>query len=128
MDNAKNAILLVEDSVEDVFFFKRALAKSGVSGELLLASDGKEALTILADSAVRSRLGVIFLDLKLPFLNGFDVLRWIRAENFNPALPVIVLSGSAHESDKALANELGAQEYLVKPVTPDLLRERLSNV
>lgn len=123
--NPNAAILLVEDSDEDVFFFKRALAKSGISVDLLLASDGKSAVSLLGDNSVRSRLKAIFLDLKLPLLNGFDVLRWIRAQNFYPALRVIVLSGSAHKSDKVLADELGAQDYLVKPVTPDLLRERL---
>jgi DNA-binding response OmpR family regulator len=125
-ESLTKAVLLVEDSEEDVFFFKRALAKSGVGVELLLAADGKTAVSLLSDREVRQRLGLVFLDLKLPLLNGFDVLRWIRSEHFDPPLRVVVLSGSAHKSDKALANELGAPDYLVKPITAESIRDRLN--
>jgi DNA-binding response OmpR family regulator len=121
-------ILLVEDSEEDAFFFKRALAKSGVSAELLLASDGKAAISLLSDSAVRSRLDTVFLDLKLPYFSGFDILNWIRSQNFDPRLCVIVLSGSDQQSDKAHAYELGADDYVVKPISPTSLRELLSTL
>lgn len=127
-DANKKAVLLVEDSEEDVFFFKRALAKSGVSVELLWVTDGKAAVAMLSNEAVRSQLDLIFLDLKLPLLNGFDVLRWIRSENFDPPLRIAVLSGSAHKSDTALAEELGVPDYLVKPITADSIRERLSGL
>jgi len=126
MENLRNAILLVEDSDEDIFFFKRAFKKSGLEMELLVVQDGKSALSLLSDPTARMRLSLIFLDLKIPFFSGFDVLRWIRAEKFNPPLRVIILSGSSHTSDKALAQELGASEYLVKPITSEMLRERLS--
>src|SRR5687767_5742530 len=125
-DETKNAILLVEDSEEDVFFFNRAFAKSGVSAELLLATDGKAAISLLGDQDTRSKIALVFLDLKLPLLSGFDVLRWIRAQNFVPLLRTVILSGAAYETDKVLANQLGAEGYFVKPITPESIQKQFA--
>lgn len=119
-------VLLVEDSEEDVFFFKRALRKSGVPAEMLLASDGKAAVSILSDPEKRAKISLIFLDLKLPFLNGFEVLNWIQSQNFDPALRVVVLSGSSYKTDTVLAEELGAMDYVVKPITAEAILEHHS--
>jgi CheY-like chemotaxis protein len=119
-------VLLVEDSEEDVFFFKRALARTGLSVSLQVVSDGRQAVDVLARKDNASRPDIVFLDLKLPLLSGFDVLRWVREQNISPPLPIIVLSGSADEKDQALAAKLGAVEYLVKPVTVEDLGNRLA--
>jgi CheY-like chemotaxis protein len=103
-------------------FRKAASRKSGIAAEMLLAKDGKGAVSLLSDPQTRSQVGLVFLDLKLPMLNGFDVLRWLRRENFLKLLRVVVLSGSAFPSDKQLAQELGASDYVVKPITPEAIR------
>jgi DNA-binding response OmpR family regulator len=118
-------VLLVEDSQEDVFFFERALSKSGINARLRIASDGREAVRLLGSKETPLRPDLIFLDLKMPLLSGFDVLRWVREQHFSPPLRIIVLSGSPHEKDQRLSAELGAAEYLVKPITPEMLRIRL---
>lgn len=115
--------MLVEDSPEDVFFFERAFRKSGIAAEMLLATDGKGAVSLLSDPRTRSQVSLIFLDLKLPMMNGFDVLRWLQRENFLEPLRVVVLSGSAFPSDKQLAQELGASDYLVKPISPAAIQK-----
>jgi DNA-binding response OmpR family regulator len=125
--NPTMGVLLVEDSEEDIFFFKRSLAKSGVTPELFLATDGKSAVSILSNEELRARICLVFLDLKLPLMNGFDVLRWIRSEQIDPLPRIVILSGSSHTSDRVLAAELGVSDYLVKPITPEAIRERLTH-
>ena len=68
---------------------------------------------------------LMFLDLKMPVMSGFEVLEWLRFSGLEPAPRVIVLSGSNDEDDKGRALNLGASEYLVKPITSELLRERV---
>ena len=96
-------ILLVEDSEEDVFFFKRALEKSGFTSGLIMASDGKAAISILSDPVVVPTLHAVFLDLKLPMVSGFDVLRWAKDQNFDGSLRIFVLSGSSQANDRKMA-------------------------
>lgn len=124
-DVKKITVLLVEDSEADVFFFQRALGKTNIPSELIIASDGKEALAILGDTKQEEILDVVFLDLKLPYFGGFDVLRWVQARKLRQPLPIVVLSGSAHGKDKKLAEEMGAAEYLVKPISAEILQPHL---
>src|SRR6185436_361530 len=114
-----NLILLVEDSEDDAFFFRRTVEKSGISCLLEHVRDGGEAVEFLqkcCNSGPHELPQVIFLDLKMPVLNGFDVLEWMRTQTFPTPIQVIVLSGSEHHSDKVRATELGASSYLVKPL------------
>jgi CheY-like chemotaxis protein len=119
-------ILLVEDCDDDAFFFERAFAHAG-PGHLVRASNGGEAVEFLriasADSLDLSQTHFVFLDLKLPVLSGFEVLKWIRERGI--AVEVVVLSGSDIESDMERARALGASDYLVKPISAQELRERL---
>ncbi len=119
-------ILLVEDSEEDAFFFKRALEKSGFNSELILAPDGKAAISILSDPVIVPTLHAVFLDLKLPMVGGFDVLRWAKERNSDGTLRFFVLSGSSQANDRKMAQELGALDYLVKPITREILYRLLS--
>ena len=122
----KPTILLVEDSEEDVFFFMRALEKSGVAIKTLVAVDGREAIKILENKETRSNLLMVFLDLKMPMLNGFEVLRWVQNQKLQPPLRIVVLTGSAQERDRTLAEELGALDYLVKPVSREMVEKHLT--
>lgn len=122
----KPSVLLVEDSEDDAFFFKRTLQKSGHTCVLHRANNGAEAVEFLqtaSTSGSEALPHVIFLDLKMPVLNGFEVLDWLRQQSFASQVRVIVLSGSEQQNDKDRAAELGASDYLVKPVrTGDLDR------
>ena len=113
-------ILLVEDDENDVFFFQRALNKAGITNPLQVARDGQEAVDYLRGSgkfAERAKFplpGLILLDLKLPFLMGLDVLKWIRQQSDLSPI-VVILSSSRQDDDVEAAYRLGANAYLVKP-------------
>ena len=125
-DTTKPNLLLVEDSEDDAYFFKRMLQKSKMDCVVHHARDGAEAVAYLRNASgsnPESIPEVMFLDLKMPLLNGFEVLDWLRKQTFNAQMRVVILSGSDHENDKGQAIHLGAAEYLVKPVrTSDLDR------
>ncbi len=123
------AILLAEDDENDVFLVRRALEKAGVAAELVVARDGQEAVDYLSSDGsgvgpARQRLpGLLLLDLKMPRLDGFDVLTWLSTRPELGDMPVVVLSSSSHESDMAEARRLGADDYKVKPADfPSLVK------
>jgi len=124
-----NAILLVEDEENDVFFLKHAFEEVGILNPLRVAEDGQEALDYLSghgEYADRERFPLpclILLDLKLPQVMGFEVLQWIREQPALKALVVIILTSSRLEPDIEKAYQLGANAYLVKPSTPAELRQ-----
>jgi DNA-binding response OmpR family regulator len=127
-------ILLVEDSEDDAFFFRRALKQIDQPHQFFHVADGKEALDFLGRKGsfelpnLSPRPNIIFLDLKLPKFNGFEVLRWIKAQGLSNAFKVVVLSGSDQEADRSLARELGAADYVAKPLQPDYLRSILQSI
>lgn len=115
-------ILLVEDNPSDIDLTKRALANANIANELIVAEDGQEALDYLfgtghyAGRDVAPSLAVILLDLKLPKVDGLDVLRRIRADERTKRLPVVILTSSQEEQDIAAGYDLGANSYIRKPV------------
>jgi CheY-like chemotaxis protein len=123
-------VLLVEDSEDDAFFFRWTLDKCGFPCEVVHAVDGAAAVKHLA-AGLPGKGGrlpdLVFLDLKIPTLTGFEVLAWIREQNFTPPLDVAVLSGSEHASDIQRAHLLGATGYYVKPLSIEQLRGRFQN-
>ena len=119
------SILLVEDSEDDVFFFRHTLRKCNSSVSLTVINDGKAAVAHLSDPTTRAKYDLVFLDLKLPFLNGFEVLAWCRSQSINNDLPIYILSGSAEAKDKAKATELGATGYFEKPLSLRILQQIL---
>lgn len=120
-------ILLVEDDEDDAFAFRWSLAKTQVDRPTQVVTDGRQAVAYLrgdgkfADREEHPVPCVIFLDLKLPFLNGHEVLAWIRQQSEYADLPVVILSGSDEDRDHKRAEENGANGYLVKPVNPAAL-------
>ena len=115
-------ILLVEDNPSDVALTQRALAKSHVANELVVAEDGQAALDYLfgtgahAGQAQPELPALILLDLNLPRLDGLDVLRRVRADKRTDRLAVVVLTTSKEEHDVAQSYDLGANSYIRKPV------------
>jgi DNA-binding response OmpR family regulator len=121
-------VVLVEDLDDDAFFFQVALDETGVPAEVTHLKDGKAALEFLRSLPMHDHnVDIVFLDLKLPGLNGFELLSWIRQQQFNPPLQVIILSGSDQSNDKVTARQLGIEQYLVKPLRVEKLRELLLN-
>jgi CheY-like chemotaxis protein len=123
------ALLLVEDNEDDVFLMKRALTEAHVTNQLCIVEDGQQALDYLAGTgkfADRENYplpAVVFLDLKLPYVSGHEVLAWIRGQKELESLVVIVLTSSNEASDLSRAYSLGANSYLVKPPTPEQLAD-----
>lgn len=116
----KPNLLLVEDTEDDAFIFKRTLRKSGLTCAVDHVTDGAKAITFLQKAQESGEFpSAIFLDLKMPVLNGFEVLEWMQKQTFPPQMRVIVLSGSEHRNDKERAQQLGASDYLVKPIRID---------
>src|SRR5215813_1499274 len=110
-------ILLVEDNPNDAELTQRALKKANLDARLMIARDGAEALEILISD--RPKPKVIFLDLKLPKVDGIEVLRQVRIDDRTRAIPVVVLTSSQEERDITECYKLGANSYVVKPVEFD---------
>jgi two-component system response regulator len=107
-------VLLVEDNPQDVKLTERAFRQSNILNELRVAKDGVEALELLEKGEHLPQ--IILLDLKLPRLDGLEVLRKIRATERTRLLPVIILTGSREEQDLIESYRLGANSYIRKPV------------
>jgi CheY-like chemotaxis protein len=124
-------ILLVEDNEDDVFIMQQALKKLPLKYRVHLAEDGRQALDYLqgigkySDRAIYPYPVIIFLDLKLPKVHGFEVLTWISEQPIIKEIPVAMLTSSPEPSDRERAANLGARTFLVKPPTPEVLSEAL---
>lgn len=118
-------ILLVEDNPYDAELTLRALKEKGLANKLITFPDGVEALDFLfghgkfAGRNLALRPKVIFLDLKLPRINGLEVLEKIRADERTKTIPVVILTSSQEESDIVKSYNLGVNSYMVKPVDFD---------
>ena len=112
-------ILLVEDDDDDLDLTLRALRNANIANQVRIARDGAEALNILftVDGIAHQSLPkLILLDLKLPLVDGIEVLRRIKADRHTKVIPVVVLTSSREESDLVRTYELGANSFIVKPV------------
>ncbi len=122
MDRLAVEILLVEDSDTDLELTLRALKKANVANRIEVARDGQEALDfLLGDGAKRStdHPRLILLDLKLPKVDGLDVLRAIKANAKTRTIPVVILTSSYEQKDIVESYNLGVNSYIVKPVEFD---------
>ena len=130
----RKLILLVEDNPDDVALTLRAFKKSNIANEVVVATDGVEALDFLfgtgshAGRDVRIQPEVILLDLKLPKLDGFQVLRAMRADPRTKALPVVILTSSKEQQDMVMGYNLGANSYVRKPVEFEKFVEAVLNL
>jgi len=115
-------ILLIEDNPHDVELTLRALEKRSLANKVQVVRDGAEALDYLfatgnyTERSVNDIPRVILLDLKLPKVNGLEVLRKIKADERTKTIPVVVLTSSREESDMVESYKLGVNSYIVKPV------------
>jgi two-component system response regulator len=110
-------ILLVEDNPDDALLTVRAFTKNRIRNEVVVATDGEQALMrLLPEQGDGLRPAVVLLDIKLPKIDGLEVLRRIRADQRTAGLPVVVLTTSNEERDIADSYRLGANSFVRKPV------------
>ena len=115
-------ILLVEDNPDDVTLTERALKKSHILNKLAVAKDGVEALDYLFCTGswvgrdINNTPQVVLLDIKLPKIDGLEVLKRIRSDSRTKLLPVVILTSSKEERDLIISYSLGANSYIRKPV------------
>jgi two-component system, response regulator len=118
----EKVILLVDDNEHDVFLTRRALKKSNLANELVVANDGQEALDYLfglgefAGRSLSQMPVVTLLDIKMPRVDGFEVLRQIRANPRTKYLPVVMLTASKEDIDIVKGYAEGCNAYVTKPV------------
>ncbi|HLF08192.1 MAG TPA: response regulator [Dehalococcoidia bacterium] len=130
----KKTILLVEDNPDDEALTLRAFKRSTIRGEVVVARDGAEALNHLLGSGkvsgrdVTVALAVVLLDLKLPKVDGLEVLRRLRADDRTRLLPVVIVTSSKEESDIANSYKLGANSYVRKPVDSAKFEEGMQHL
>jgi CheY-like chemotaxis protein len=113
----RKTILLVDDNPDDVELTVRAFRSSDVHEPIRIARDGTEAIDQLFGSPSRTLPALVLLDLKLPGIDGVDVLRRIRADPLTRALPVVILTSSNERVDLMNCYRLGANSYVRKPVS-----------
>jgi len=116
-------ILLVEDNPSDIELTKRALEKSKLGSQLIVKEDGEEALKFLFEECgidgADDYPALILLDLKLPVMDGMEVLRRVKTDDRTKRIPIVVLTTSSEEDDIDNSYDLGANAYIRKPVDND---------
>ncbi|WP_373494588.1 response regulator [Aquiflexum sp.] len=124
--NTSKRILLIDDDIDDQLFFQWAVAHIDPSVECVFANNGVEGIKKLAEMNLPPNL--VFLDLNMPLMNGFDCLRHIREKKMIPDVSVIIFSTSNNEKDIAKAKEFGAAGYLKKPNDTKILVKTLTEI
>ena len=122
-------ILLAEDDENDIFLMGRAFDRARIPNPLFVVHNGQEAIDYLAGTGPYTERdkfplpGLLLLDLKMPWMDGFDVLKWLRSQHQFDTLPVVVLTSSKLQTDIDKSREMGVYDYRVKPhVFEDLVR------
>jgi CheY-like chemotaxis protein len=128
-------ILLVEDNPDDVRLTQRALKQNNISNDLVVVNDGVEALNYLNNALAKAVSEkwealptVVLLDLKLPRIDGFEVLRRVRADPVLKRIPVVVLTSSKEDLDILRSYDLGANSYIQKPVDFEQFNEAVRHL
>jgi two-component system response regulator len=122
MNNEKVEVLLVEDNPHDAEMTIRTLKKANLANKLIHLKDGAEALDFIfargnfADREIENKPKVILLDIKMPKVDGIEVLRQIKSNNTTKAIPVVIMTSSKEEQDIITSYNLGVNSYVVKPV------------
>jgi CheY-like chemotaxis protein len=125
MDNNTVEILLIEDSMNDAELTIRALRQGKINNQLIHLKNGAEALDFLFGTGqfegrnISNKPKVIMLDLKMPKVDGLEVLKQIKANELTKSIPVVILTSSKEHPDIERAYSLGANSYIVKPVEFD---------
>jgi CheY-like chemotaxis protein len=120
MEQFEHPILLVEDNPDDVLITKRAFSKGKIKNKLYIVNNGIEALKFLNREEDYENVPIpslIMLDINMPMMNGFEVLKEIKKNDKLKRIPIIMLTTSERDKDIDMAYSLGANNYIVKPVS-----------
>ena len=132
LNSTPGLVLVADDDENDVFFLKRAFRQAGLRCPIVDVPNGEEAIRYLSeggsDHEHHPLPALLLLDLKMPLLDGFDVLSWLQKQPEFKEMPIVVLTSSGFESDIDRARKLGARDYLVKPRTPDDLVKLVQDI
>jgi CheY-like chemotaxis protein len=124
-------LLAAEDDENDAFFFQRALAKAHILDPVHIVKDGDIARRYLSgdgeysDRKLHPLPDLLFLDIKMPKMTGLEVLRWAQKQDHLKEIPVLMLSSSSEEEDVRRAYNYGANAYVVKPISIEILGNEL---
>lgn len=127
-------ILLAEDNPKDAELTIRAFKKQNIANRMFVVEDGEEALDFLfcrgkySDRENKQNPRVVLLDLKLPKVNGLEVLRAMKSDERTRIVPVVIVTSSREDPDIQVAYQLGANSYVVKPVGFDTFMESVANI
>jgi two-component system response regulator len=127
-ENSIVEILLVEDNPDDAGLTIRALKKHNLANHLLHLSDGEEAIKFLFSEQLTGIPKLILLDLKMPKVDGIEVLRRIKSDEKRRVIPIVVLTSSKEERDIVESYKLGVNAYIVKPVDFDKFVKAISEI
>ncbi len=122
----KNVVLLVEDSPDHAFLIKRAISAAIQDLKIQWAKDGEEAVEFIIKRGLKPDL--ILLDIKMPRMNGFEVLRVLKGNKETKYIPIVILSTSANEKDVSRAYSLGTNCYITKPVEIADFQSKLKSI
>ncbi|HAH22199.1 MAG TPA: two-component system response regulator [Prolixibacteraceae bacterium] len=134
MRNSEKKILLVEDNPDDELLTLLAIKDNNIVNEVIIAHDGEEALDYLfgtgkyIDRDINAMPQVVLLDLKLPKVDGLEVLQQIRSHPLTQLLPVVILTSSKEETDIINSYQLGANSYIRKPVDFEQFSEAIKQL
>lgn len=135
MENQEIEVILVEDNIDDAALVIRALKKNNLANHLIHLKDGVEALDFVfgtgqyqGDGLQNKTPKVMLLDLKMPRINGLEVLEKIKSDPKTRSIPVVILTSSAEDPDIKKCYELGANSYIVKPVEFDSFIKAVSEL
>jgi CheY-like chemotaxis protein len=125
-------ILITDDESEDRFFLQKALRKAGAKNPILEFRDGADLLEFFeretsAHKSLNEIANLLFLDLKMPLVDGFDAMRWIRDHPILKLLHVVIVSSSSLPRDQEQASQLGAVRYLEKYPTSEALAQIMTD-
>jgi CheY-like chemotaxis protein len=126
----RKTILVADDDADDLFLLQRAFKKAGVKANLQFARDGEQVIQYLqsTNQQTNPRPDLLLLDLKMPRIDGFSVLQWVRAQPGLKRLPVAMLTSSDSPWDINRAYDLGANSYLVKPFSNEDLTKLVQHL
>lgn len=123
VDICSVSIILIEDDQDDIFFFLRSLSAAGFPKQCIHVFDGNSVRSYLEAHARQPHL--VFLDLKMSRVNGFEFLEWLSNQSFRSFIEIVVLSGSNSPDDFREASALGALDFLPKPLSSTVLAEKI---
>lgn len=134
MSNSPIEILLVEDNIHDAELTIRSLKKVNLANNLVHVQDGEQALDFIfgkgryADRDIQQRPKVILLDIKMPKVDGIEVLRQIKSNEAAKSIPVVIMTSSREEQDLITSYQLGVNSYVVKPVNFEAFAKAISDL